>query len=723
MITMTPYWQPRPSRIGRKKDRGYHLEFGKHCSATLYDEKYRSFIENTDINFAFFKGDQWIFEEDLQNFFLDDNGGVRSRIKVVKNMIQPMVNYYIGTMMQSQHRGKVKSVDPRAIKRKEYELRRLEAYQRLSESPELKKFIDGRVALGSDINETRQIFEAGYRDEFPDYANAMIEALEKENDINRVRIDLTKYIVLSGMCVHKSYEHNGHYSGAVVDSRQFFWDTSAQKHDLSDASYMGEWYCLDAVDIFERFRVSEADRRRIEDMISKSEINGYRSQIGSYTMPAHKPPVVEVYWKDIETVKVGWVDYGDGVFGLDRLIDGKPMQGRKLAKASDLTKSQLELSDGKVVTKREVDDIRYCVFMPSESSINTGLGQDIILEYGSLKYQDRSRQRPGESGFPYSVSTWFYDNGDVVSPIDVVINPQRMTNRMLSVYESRLNTMSGSGTVIADEAIGSMTEYELSSNVNAGKPITVSARKLGSVQNAIGNYGPDMSALNNLANNIRDFKSIYQETTGLNAEMLGMDQNNEQLVRVMAQRIDRGSILQQPVFYGVKDCLNQIYTKMLNMGRRIYSDNSRQISYDGPDGVRSIVMSKEIALEDMRVYVEVEEGKDSAIEAGNQLLFTLYSMQLISPELMGKLFGSSDVDTVSQAFYRYVHENELVQKKAAERQEAQSAAIMQGQQENQALAIAAQAEKDQADLDLKAQKLQQNERNSVRNAEIKRVKK
>ena len=92
----------RPNRLEDKKDEKYHSDYAKWCLNVINHPLYRKFIAKTLVNWSFFKGNdgQWIFDEDLESFFLDESGDVRNRIKISKNIILPMVAQYEGNAIR-----------------------------------------------------------------------------------------------------------------------------------------------------------------------------------------------------------------------------------------------------------------------------------------------------------------------------------------------------------------------------------------------------------------------------------------------------------------------------------------------------------------------------------------------------------------------------------------------------------------------------------------------
>ena len=93
-----------------------------------------------------------------------------------------------------------------------------------------------------------------------------------------------------------------------------------------------------------------------------------------------------------------------------------------------------------------------------------------MLEHGVMPYQEKYWFDPSNVEFPFKCFTWSYDKGEILSPLDDAINPQRFMNRVLSIAESHINNMRGTGTVIAKNAIDPRDgEETIQRNINKSK--------------------------------------------------------------------------------------------------------------------------------------------------------------------------------------------------------------------------------------------------------------
>jgi hypothetical protein len=80
----------RPDRLTEEKTGEYHLKHARWTLNGLNTPVHRDFVRKTLINWSFYKNKQWIFNEDLAQFFKDESGDIRHRIKFTENLIRPM---------------------------------------------------------------------------------------------------------------------------------------------------------------------------------------------------------------------------------------------------------------------------------------------------------------------------------------------------------------------------------------------------------------------------------------------------------------------------------------------------------------------------------------------------------------------------------------------------------------------------------------------------------
>jgi hypothetical protein len=650
---------------------------------------YRRYINKCLINWSFFKGGdgQWIFDEDIESFFLDESGDIRNRLKWTKNVIKPMVQQYVGNAIRLVYDAKATCISDFVINKREAELAKLKTYQKIADTyPFFKDMIKDNTGIQDTEFETEQMFYNTFVEDYEKDMNNLIEFVAQEVNMDELKVQITRNLALCGIGIYKGYEANDIYCAEAVNPLFFIWDMSAKKPDLRDAEFMGEWYYMDAPAVFERFQhLTDSERQAIENYGNQNTHNVHKIINGIYTQAAGKVPVYEVYWKDLDKREYGWVldDYGYPYYTMINHPDSKYTDKDLINPATD--KHQKEMGEKKKHTIY-VDILRYCILLPQEE-IGNGLG-DIILEYGVAPYQEKNLYDPANVRFPYKCYTWVYDRGDVLTPLDDVIDPQRFLNRTLSVVESQMANMRGTGTVISKSAVDDRDgEADIMRNINASKPIFVDTDRVGSVQNAIGTYGTNMGGGTlQLFQVIQQVQQSIQDVTGVNEAMTGTQGGSDVLVGVIEAQIQRGSLVQEPFYWALTSILRQAYEHIATVGKMIYHDNPRRLAQIvGDKGFQTINITEDDLLQDYRIFIKRSESAEQGINNGNTLLFTLLQAQMIDQQMFGELFNRSTPDSIANAIRRFQKDKaqaDFMAQKDATKAEAQNN-VMAAQQSEQ----------------------------------------
>ncbi len=349
-----------------------------------------------------------------------------------------------------------------------------------------------------------------------------------------------------------------------------------------------------------------------------------------------------------------------------------------------------------------VDILRYCIMIPQEE---IGYG-DIVLEYGIMPYQEKNLYDPANVRFPYKCYTWVYDRGEVLTPLDDVIDPQRFLNRTISVIESQMANMRGSGTVISKSAVDDRDgEADITRNINSSKPIFVDTDRVGSVQNAIGTYGTNIGpGTLQMFQVIQAVQQSIQDVTGVNEAMTGTQGGGDVLVGVVEAQIQRGSLVQEPFYWALTSILRQAYEHMATVGKAIYHDNPRKLAMMvGDDGLGRIEITKDHLLQDYRIFIKRSETPEQGINAANQLLFTLLQAGMIDQITFANLFNRATPELVADALRRFQRDKLMAQQQA---DKASNEGMIQGRAaQADMISQLQQAEQDQEQKQLEMQDL------------------
>jgi hypothetical protein len=682
----------RPNRLDRKKDKSYHREYAKYCLGSMGNHTYRRYLDKCLVNWSFFKGGdgQWIFDEDIEAFFLDESGDIRNRLKWTKNVIKPMVQQYVGNAIRLSYDAKAQCISDFVINKREKELADIAAMHKLAEkTPFFADAIKERTGIRDTVEESEEMFYNLFVEEYETDINNLIEYVTTDININELKVQITRNLALSGLGIYKGYESGEKYLGEATNPLFFFWDMSAKKPDLTDSEFMGEWYYMDAPSIFENWNHLTKDQRRVIEAYGKNDNKTIHKVVnGIYTQAGGKVPVYEAYWKDVERKEYGWVEDEFGYPFYTLINDPESEYTDK-----NLIEPQTEKHKSEMGKKKKhkifVDVLRYCILIPQEEV--GGLEGDIVLEYGIVPYQQKNYSDPANVKFPYKCYTWTYDRGEILTPLDDVIDPQRFLNRTLSVIESHMTNMRGTGTVISKGAVDARDgEQDMIRNMNASKPIFVDTDRVGSVQNAVGQYGTNIGpGTLQMFQVIKEVQTSIQDVTGVNEAMTGTQGGSDALVGVVEAQIQRGSLVQEPFYWALTSVLQQAYEHIATVAKAIYHDNPRKLSMMvGDKGMQRIKITEDHLLQDYRIFIKRSESEEQAEQAGNTLLFTLLQAGLIDQSMFSNLFNRATPDRIADALRSKARIQNQMQ---ADSEKAQIQGQQQGMQDQADMATAMSA--------------------------------
>lgn len=684
--------ESRPNSFDSKKDEQYHIKTARFYAAGANTNIHAQWLRKIEINKKFYNNEQWVLDEDLDAFFKDENNNDRNRIRMGINMIRPTISQYRANAIRMNIGAEVKSISPLAINRREKLLaEKLFLTDLFQQAPVLGGLMKDEYGVGDSRKETEARFNNLFVDEFVDNMNKLLRYVGEYNKFREGQVRVAESLALSGLAVGYGYEHFGHHRFEQLEPEEFFWDRDARNHDLTDASYMGYQKYRNHVDIYERHQNLSRSQKDTIEKYSIQQLDGnFRTQL----VGGKKIPTYMVTWLDVEEFWHGYVKDEYGYTYLAKINfkeenQEKPKYTDKdLLPLSELTEYQKKTLRGKNKAKLSLDVIRYCEFIPKEIAMIETYGVkrgddygDIVLDYGLWAYQDTCNTDPYSSKFPFKASTWSYIDGIVASPIDDIINPQRLLNRIMSVAENQINNSGGSSFFYDKSMIDPQDgEDSLIRNMYQSKPIGLMTRGMG-IPNAHGAYDNTIGNGTMVMFNIIDIvKQKMQEITGVNDAIMGQSQGQDQLVGVTNSLINQGSLIQEPFYNAVSHYYLQLYQSIADVGKRIYSDNERDLAIIiGDDGVGMFKITKDYNAEDFRCFVKRETVDDVQIQNANNQLMTFLQMQLIDNTMFANLWGRSTVTEVNRA----LRQKASIDAEAARVQAQQQQQMMQQQQQQQ----------------------------------------
>jgi len=690
----------KPNRLTDKKDKIYHTKFARwviwNGMGTKWAEHQARIVTNTNF---YSPNKQWYLEEDVEGFLRDVTGQTNNRVKAEINMIQIMGNQYVGNANRMSINCRATSFSPLSKTRKEEALAELLYWQGVSEnSPqEYKDYLKKKMPIGESQEETTKIFNNLYVDNYVKSINGLLRYGEAVNNFEGRRKTIAESIIIGGLATMKPVVSANDYRFKQTWPDRFFFDRNALEYDLSDANYMGEFIYAIPTDIYESCpSLTYGEIDRIENYLSNNQTNG---RIRVFTS----------YWRDILSATYGYVRDEFGQISLQRINSnddyGTPVKytDKDVVDVSDLTPYQRGVvGKNKGKAKKEVycDQWRFCRFVPFELVPGIDGGSDVVLEYGVVPFQEPNVYSLDNMMPPFKTNFYMYLFGDVYSPVDIAINPQRLANRIISVLENVMNNTPLSGVMYDVDDLGDEDEADALNKIKQGMPLPMRGKGM-PIQNKIAMYGVTSSpATERLASAAQIFLNSIETITGVNSAMKGQTEGQDQLVGVMQLMIKRGTVTQERFYDAIQDIFKQMYQNMCTSAKRFYIQNkSVLMSAVGDEAADVIELSDGMNNEEFRVTVKRSLAPDDERKAVDSLALQFYQAQLLDREHLTNVLGRGTEDDLWQAVREYgriateaekMQQQQMQQAMAAQQQQEQQAqrdqmAMMEGQQIQQSV--------------------------------------
>jgi predicted RNA-binding protein with PIN domain len=375
MLAIFPQSEPRPNSLipESEKDMDYHRKFGRYAITSSFNYLHYEFLEKCRINRRFYKGEQWVFDDDLETFLKDQPGNERNRLKLVKNVIRPMVEYYRGKASRTTINYKAKSISSKAVNRREQKLAEMQFYTDMANDSAFGDVLRDKLPIGRDNRETEQFFSELYDDNYEQAINWLIEFIEHYNKFDQKKILVALDLALNGIGVLKDLEFAGHQVFKHLPSDNFFFDRTCLEQDLSDSAFMGDVFYLTPEDIFEQYDVqNEGIRSAIMTFAQAWSTylqNGQISEDRFYAIQG-RIPVYTAYWKDTQKFELAYVNDKFGYPYFTRINYTYPGEEKPRYTDKDIVEVKGEVAErllkGKKKTSRYLETLRYSVIIPQE---------------------------------------------------------------------------------------------------------------------------------------------------------------------------------------------------------------------------------------------------------------------------------------------------------------------------------------------------------------------
>jgi len=588
---------------------------------------------------------------------------------------------------------KAKAEGDRVINRREKELDRMRSGRILADHyPSLTPNIKKSLPIGKTMEETEDIFRNVWVDNYTKNVNNLCKAVAIKNKLDDVKRSMfAKDLAIAGLAVPFNESLGGEMVITYVRPEDFFFDTGAKNFDLTDAEFQGHTDYAMPTDLYEQFDISEEDKHRIEKYTKDLPIQttGLQPTPFVYSNLPGRVPIVYVEWKDCDKKKCGYVidQFGYEYFTRVYPNDYKPKNSDRIYYEKDLiTPKSIERREfmrGKLYKIIEQECLRFCRFTPSEvfmggNSANAkDKAGDIVYDYGVVPHQEIYILDPTTTEFSYRPICWDYQDGWISSPIDDIIDPQRLVNRYRAMAESKANKDTSGIVIDLWSLMGTNTdEAELQRKVERGETITVNSKGMG-VPNAMGEYGANLHA------GAQAMTELANGQVGIAAQRLGIISvpGKESKKALMGAEADEQS-LHGLYLSRMVQLFKQEYQCISNKGRRIYADSPRRLAIMvGDKGSEDIRITKDMLLEDFRIDIQRADDDKMSKQQATLALTQYLQMKLITEDDLADNAGRVTMDEIPE-----VLRNARVRIKTA--QKAQQEAQQQQQQHDNMLAQA-----------------------------------
>ena len=664
---------------------------GEIYSSFLKSNYYINFI-NSSIRWNFYNNNQWIIKEDVDTFLLDETNDTRNRVKFTMNVIEPFVKFLVGNTIRTSFDYTAVNISPKAWARREERLNSARHITKLGQMfPEFSKDLERNFNVGKTQEETTDKFNRFYTDEYKDGINILIDNVSEQEKFEELKNKFGLSMAVDGCAIGKHYFKNGRMKFKRIFLKNYIWDASAVEPDHSDAAYQGDWWLENNAEILESYghNLSEEDKRLFTEEISFDISNlpdaNSTSDFLRFVPFSGKRALFELHWDETRECEYAIFEdeFGYEVFTEITGEEGYTEDDIVLEPKLDFHK---RIMKGKPKIKRYPSVGKYVIMTPREgfASNNENTKETssvVVLDYGDSPYTESSVVRTS-SHSPYSVYCLDYYDGIVNAPVDSVISPQRFINRLISMGESASNNWRPSGTILDEDAIngGKDELIDVQRKINKGKTVTVRAN--GQLNNVIGSYqsnnGDVAGVMLNTANMLSE---MLGKNKGINESMTGTIGGYRVSSTAVMSNIQQGSLMQEPFFFALSQVFYQIYNKIATIGKRCYIENETELTKQvGDSYCRTIVLSKELDNEDIRIYIKRSSSREQQIKDGNMLLFTLLQSKLIDDETFSSLFNVSTVENITKALFEFQSKVSEAREKASQQQTKAAQAGMEATQ-------------------------------------------
>lgn len=670
----------RPNRYDYPtKNVDYDRDMGRYYIGLANNPVLMQNMMTFTINSSMYANDQWIFREDLENFFMEEGGDTNTRIKMRLNIFRNIVKTYVNNVNKNTFQVRAFNISERNMESMNQEMAmRMGAHQLSHAMPDFQDRFKAQYNLGDTPEETEMNFYAEQENKTDNATNALIKRAERMYQFSQWKGALARQKCLGGFACIKDWYRNGEQELSNPDIPYCFYDVNAMKPDLSDAQYAGDIRFTTYTEICEQYpKLSETDKVSLE-RFSKTKgtpLSQFMLRVGNY--PSDRIPVITVTWMDLEVRKYAFSTF----MGKPKLmrIDNLDAQDQpQMIDPSELSPEQLKMINGRGEITIEKQVPRFAEIVCKE--MISGIG-DIVLDHGEVPYNISKKDAPFQSSLPYMYDTYDYFYGRMLTPLDTALDCQRIMNRFASMMEATLNNAIGTGIILSTALTrkDGGKRNSITADLKNSRTVEVDSARTGfNIQNNVIPYSGEASVRSGMEymNVISAIKAMGEQITSVNSDMTGFNNNPRQLVGVQDNNIQQGFMLQGDFVDGIAYLYYKLNWSIANRGRRIACENNMKlIDTVGTSMAQVFQFTKQMASDAIHIDLRRVPLDYTNIELVDAKLLQYMQLGLIGPNQFGKLAGRAEMDDLYDAISEWQQQQqqsgkELTQQHAQMQQQA-----------------------------------------------------
>lgn len=634
---------------------------------------------------------QTMTQEDYDTFFLDDTMNPRGRTYFNFNLVKPIVEQFRGTALQNTFSASVQPVTHRTETRRMAALGEQMLMHSLSElSPEMDRIVRSRVNIGRTMDETRGLFEARqWADPYTRAMNHLLARMLEISEINRYASDDMLRFVLWGVLPKIAQGRGSHFRWDHIHPSQFFWDTECKSFHMEDAAFKGVFRQMSMPRIAEDWNVDQDTLKDIESSIHAYGPSGRDFRL----MNRMHVRVTSDYWTDVMYQEFGYMMLHD-VPTLVRVgeredgLNDNPISHNDLIDPPD-TEENRELFGGRKTRKSHVECIRFAdmvlwedmagISVPEhhKDKFRNGNMPDLVLDHGVWSLQEYNPYDPAYARNPVKSVMFAQVGGEVVSPIQAVLDPNRFMDRIASAIEQQANNSGGRSPIIdMDQIDPALDAGEVELRLKNGRMVEARTNGRG-VGGVVGTYDSSMGqGVFSMLQIMNATEDLIRKVTGVNSTFAGEAQKDMRN-GVTNALIQRGALMMQPVHSCIEDLDMQMCRCMATAGKEWYLEHPDVLQDLVTDADMSLLyQGRDFALERFNVQIRRDDPDQVKVKEANAWLEVLIQRGLIDRTRYADLYGRSHVEDVAVAVREYTAE--LMQAENEQRRDMAREQIMTG---------------------------------------------